>query len=160
MTSSSQLMSIFEFDEADLAANRAGRQSPRQIRRFFRSQLGLVIFVEFLILILTTIIFIQSDSSLSSAVTSFAILSAGFAIITLIQWVLRWRVHSTEGIPELKLGKSEHTTFIIDIGGKKFYISRQIYHALKESGAWAIRVYYRGRGPNAQILSAEALSAS
>jgi hypothetical protein len=85
-------------------------------------------------------------------------MSALFVVFTLVQWVMRWRVHTTEGIPELKLGKTEYTTFIIDIGGRKFYISRQIYHGLKESGAWAIRVYYRGNGSNAQILSAEPLS--
>jgi hypothetical protein len=145
MTLSSQLMSIFEFDEADLEANRAGHQSPRQRRQFFRGALGLMIFVEFLILILSTIIFVQSDSSLSTLLTNFAIMSALFVVFTLVQWVMRWRVHTTEGIPELKLGKTEYTTFIIDIGGRKFYISRQIYHGLKESGAWAIPCVLSGK---------------
>ena len=178
-----RMMQGFGFDEADLAANRAGRISERQLHQLARERADLNkkmwgclggLLVPSGILILIALMtngrvpnpspVIGGSVGLGSFVLVVAIMVAGvaaFIIFTGRRASRDWkegRAEAIEGIVKLDVVNTKTDHYIAKINGKTFNISKLDYDALNEQrktdGAEAVyRVYYAPG--NQKLLSIE-----
>lgn len=155
MSATQQLMAVFDFDEPDLQANRQHRQSTSQRKDMFQRGLTLFPILESILLTLCVIYAAVTDVTFGESFRLFLYISLWILAYMGVSLLIRWNVHTVKGHAELRLGESVARKFLLDVDATTFAITRQVYHALKDSDVPQMIVYFRGKGPTKEILSAE-----
>ncbi len=166
MTQLADLNSALDFDDTDLAANRTGTLSPRQIERLratrsrnLRIGAGLVLA---LIVISTGFLYVGSaQKSLILNLVGIGVTLCNAALLGVnARSALRLSSDVDRKSVETLAGTVKHTirvtgrvaTYIIRVGGQDLIVTKPVFFALREDAAYRI---YRSKEARV-LLSAEA----